>query len=75
MPTYEFRCQDCDHVYTLKATVEEKKAGLSTVCPECGSREAQQVFGGFLFLKTGRAERVAAGPGCNPATGCCGPRR
>ncbi len=50
MPTYEYRCNNCNETYSLfvmrMPRDEEKK------CPYCGSEDVKQVpasFGGYVF--------------------------
>ncbi|GAB4239367.1 MAG: hypothetical protein Kow00109_14190 [Acidobacteriota bacterium] len=44
MPTYEFRCLKCDHVFTELLTVAEyeKQAKKGFRCPKCQSRKVEQ---------------------------------
>lgn len=71
MPMYEYQCEGCSHQYVIKATFEEKSAGLKIVCPKCGSVKATQMIGGTILLKSGQARRVSGGSCCGP--GCCPP--
>ena len=73
MPMYEYQCEDCSHLYVIKATFEEKSAGLKTVCPRCGSVKATQMIGGSILLKSGQARRVKNGSCCGPE--CCPPTK
>jgi putative FmdB family regulatory protein len=73
MPFYDFRCKRCDHVFTIRASIKEKEAGLKPECPVCRQQETQQVItaGVFIGQATGNG-RVA--PICSPLAGpgCCG---
>jgi putative FmdB family regulatory protein len=77
MPFYDFRCKQCGHPFTVRATFEEKDAGLHPECPVCKAQETQQVLttGIFIGQGTGSSDRSLpfAGPacGCGPG-GCCG---
>ena len=74
MPMYEYQCEDCSHMYMIKATFEEKTAGLKAACPKCGSSKAKQLIGGYILLQSGQAKRAGRGPCCDPSSGCCPPR-
>lgn len=43
MPTYEFRCGRCGEVFEVVCSMAEREE--RAVCPACGARGAQQVFG------------------------------
>lgn len=73
MPLYEFVCKQCKAVYEIRATVEEKQAGLNLSCRACGSTDLAQVFGGLFIRSSGQAEQVSQR--CVPGSGCCGPRK
>ena len=52
MPTYEYRCTACDHVFEEFQSI---KAEPLTVCPKC-SGEVKRVIGpgaGFIFKGSG----------------------
>lgn len=77
MPFYDFRCKQCGHPFTVRATFEEKDAGLEPECPVCQAKDTQQILTAGIFIgqATGHSDRSAslAGPacGCGPG-GCCG---
>jgi putative FmdB family regulatory protein len=84
---YEYRCDSCNHVFDVQATLAEKEQGLFPSCPDCNSRETSQVFSAPGIL-SGDGHRHAAGHshghGCEggmcgtgthggvPSGGCCG---
>lgn len=73
MPFYDFRCKQCDHLFTVRATIKKKEAGLQPECPACHQQETQQVItAGVLIGRTVGNGRSA--PVCNPraGSGCCG---
>lgn len=47
MPTYEYQCKECDHVFTLRMHMEEHEKKRPK-CPECGSRKLSQKFSTFM---------------------------
>jgi putative FmdB family regulatory protein len=63
MPIYEFRCNDCGHVFeelVLRASDQEDLA-----CPRCSARRAERVLS---------ACSVGAGGGDGDAAAACVPR-
>jgi putative FmdB family regulatory protein len=52
MPTYEYRCLECDEIFERSAKMEDLEAS-SPACPRCGSDKVEQVFSSF-FAKTSR---------------------
>ena len=53
MPTYTFRCANCDHVFDLVQKFEEP---YPTICPHCGhTNELQRVYKpvGVVFKGSG----------------------
>jgi len=78
MPTYEYRCTDCENDFALEASVAEYENSLDEDCPECGSRETTRRLGSVL-ISTGRSDADTAPQGgtapqdgcCTPGGGCC----
>ncbi len=52
MPTYEYRCLECDTVFEQPAKMSEHETNRPA-CPACGSGNVEQVFSTF-FAKTSR---------------------
>ena len=52
MPTYEYRCQDCDKEFSLVLSMTRHDRE-QVVCPGCGSHRVTQKFSPF-FAKTSR---------------------
>ncbi len=71
MPLYEYQCEDCGEVFEVRATFQEKEAGLVLVCPKCGSHVARQKLTVPSMLHGGREFSPAV---CGPNAGsrCCG---
>ncbi|MBM4168613.1 MAG: zinc ribbon domain-containing protein [Ignavibacteria bacterium] len=44
MPTYEYRCHQCDHRFTETLTIDEHEKNPTPPCPKCKSSEVKQVF-------------------------------
>lgn len=43
MPYYDLRCEDCQHSFTVKASMEERGSG-NLRCPDCGSGRLAAIF-------------------------------
>lgn len=71
MPTYEYLCRRCTHVFEKRMTLEEKQNAKAT-CPKCGSEDVRQQFFGVSFVgkKTGGGK--TSGGCCGDGPGCCG---
>jgi putative FmdB family regulatory protein len=52
VPTYEYRCLDCDHKFIEVLTVSEHEKHKAK-CPKCKSEKVEQVFSDF-YAKTSR---------------------
>ena len=50
MPTYEYRCRECKHVFDRVEHVADH-GEKSPHCPQCNSRKVEQVLTPF-FAKT-----------------------
>ena len=50
MPTYEYRCRECEHLFDRVEPLSEH-GGKSPQCPSCKSRNVQQMLTPF-FAKT-----------------------
>jgi putative FmdB family regulatory protein len=50
MPTYEYRCRDCHHVFDRVEPLAEHGEKRPN-CPKCKSKDVEQVFTPF-FAKT-----------------------
>ncbi|MEX2162241.1 MAG: zinc ribbon domain-containing protein [Anaerolineales bacterium] len=72
MPLYDYRCQDCQTVFEVRATFKEKEAGLKPQCPQCQGKKTHQLLTSGLFLR--KSEDGASLPVCGPnaGSGCCG---
>jgi putative FmdB family regulatory protein len=70
MASYDYRCQNCGNVFTVRASFKEKEAGLDPVCPVCHVQDAKQVIGAPMMIGQ-------ASGGQNPSIpmqsgSCCG---
>ncbi len=58
MPVYDFRCQQCDHKFTVMVSINEKD---QVKCPKCESEKVQQLFTGFFTKKSSCGHNHSAG--------------
>lgn len=75
MPFYSFHCEQCTTTFDVRASIQEREAGLQPPCPKCTSRDVQQVITAGLLLHSNAGDRragpaVVCGPNAGP--GCCG---
>ena len=72
MPLYDYHCQKCDEVFEIRASINEKEAGLKPQCPECHSQKTRQVITAGLVIRGGDGASLSF-PGCGPnaGPGCC----
>lgn len=52
MPTYEYRCRECDERFEQPQRMEDHETAGAR-CPRCGSEDVEQLFSPF-FAKTSR---------------------
>jgi len=76
MPFYDFHCKQCEHTFTVRASFQEKEAGLHPECPVCHAAETKQILTAGIFIgqaSGGPSDRSSSGPGCACGSGgCCG---
>jgi len=53
MPTYNFTCGDCQHNFTIKASIQDKEKNSKEifVCPKCKSTNIKQNFRPASYIK------------------------
>ncbi len=68
MPLYEYRCQDCAHVFTRLQRVGAGSDGLS--CPSCGSGRVERRLSTFASgpSSSGSVSPAPRGGSCGPVT-------
>ncbi|WP_103028413.1 FmdB family zinc ribbon protein [Salinibacter altiplanensis] len=71
MPTYEYRCSDCDTDFELEATVAEYEEGIDETCPECDSQQTTRRLGSVMISMGDASPDGPQGGGCTPGGGCC----
>jgi len=79
MPIYDFRCKECGHAFTVRASFKEKDAGLQPECPVCYAMETQQVLTvGVVIGQVAGGDSsslpppIRSGPACGCGSGGCG---
>ena len=78
MPLYDFRCKQCGHPFTVRASFKEKDAGLQPECPMCHAVKTQPVLTAGIFIGQaagGSSESLPlpmSGPTCGCGSGGCG---
>jgi putative FmdB family regulatory protein len=70
MPTYDFKCKDCDKDFTVQVSIKDK---AKVVCPKCGSKGIEQRFtriniGGISAGNGGGSS--CSGGSCGSCSGC-----
>lgn len=66
MPFYDFRCEACGEIFTIRATFKEKKSGLCPECPKCHAARVRQLIGtGLMILRRQDGTPMSR-------SGCCG---
>jgi putative FmdB family regulatory protein len=53
MPTYEYKCDKCDHLFEVYQSMKDDKL---TKCPECGKKSLRRLIGtgsGLIFKGSG----------------------
>lgn len=66
MPTYVFRCEPCQHEFSVETSYSRKH---ETRCPECGGDQLKELFGRYTLNVAGSNGSSDAGPACSPMGG------
>jgi putative FmdB family regulatory protein len=45
MPLYDYNCQKCDHTFTEKFMIADRKTPEEQPCPSCGENSVQLLIG------------------------------
>ncbi|CEP69320.1 RNA polymerase archaeal subunit P/eukaryotic subunit RPABC4 [Moorella glycerini] len=61
MPTYDFKCKECGHLFSQFVPIKDKD---KVRCPECGG-EVSQRFTGFLYVRKGEPGAATSGSSCS----------
>ncbi len=70
MPFYEYKCAECDKVFSLLQKRDAERSGYA--CPACGSKQTERVFSTFATASKGEAVAAPSGGGhcCGASCGC-----
>ncbi len=70
IPRYDYQCKECGEAFEVRATIQDKEAGLVVACPMCGSREVRQKLTIAAMVHGGTLRSL---PTCGPnaGSGCC----
>ena len=44
MPAYDFKCENCDHVFELHLPMSKSNSASKKPCPECGKKTVHRLF-------------------------------
>jgi putative FmdB family regulatory protein len=66
MPIYEYRCPDCDIVFSERRRMSE--ADDPVVCPECGKSKASRVLSLFAAHSSNGGVIAGSGGSCGSCT-------
>ena len=74
MPLYEYQCENCQAVFEVRATFEEKEDGLKPECPQPESKQTRQLLTSGLLLHVLSDNTPQGGCACGTVSesGCCG---
>ncbi len=72
MPFYDFQCETCHTVFTVRATIKEKEANLKPTCPQCQSKAVKQIITAGLLLHSSGGKEEGHTHLPRPGSGCCG---
>lgn len=66
MATYTYKCLDCDNVFEIEATIQDKEENIGDkfICPKCKSESIKQEFSMTNFFRN-----VFSGD--SGGAGCC----
>ncbi|MGI6553786.1 MAG: FmdB family zinc ribbon protein [Bacillota bacterium] len=59
LPTYDFRCRNCGHEFTVRVSIKEKS---KTRCPVCQQMDLKQLFTGINISGVGSGGINDCGP-------------
>jgi len=60
LPTYDFRCNECGHKFTVFVNISQKD---TVTCPSCGAKKVEQLFTGCTVRTGGGCDLPEVGGG------------
>ena len=74
MPTYKYKCRNCESYFTIKASLKQKEKGLNPQCVKCGGNDVFQTFDSIGIIGSGNKKNKSK-TNCGSCSGnlsCCG---
>lgn len=65
MPTYAYRCLDCDRTFERRMSISAYSSEHAVPCPECGATRTERSFGTVNVLTGSRSGGTSSG--CAPS--------
>ena len=72
MPTYEFLCKNCDHVFEVFTSISAKEKGLDLDCQQCGGKNIKQAITSYMFYSPGSFKESAGRSSAAGSSSCSG---
>ena len=72
MPTYKYKCRNCNSVFTVRASIKEKTDGLVLKCPDCSGKDVFQLFNSIGIIGSNSGNKNKGCSSCPPGADCCG---
>lgn len=66
MPTYAYRCRECDATFDKRMSISAYSAGEPVACPTCSSEHTERTFTSVNVL-TGSRSGGGSAPACAPS--------
>lgn len=58
MPNYNYKCQDCNHIFEVMASIKDMEKG-DFPCQKCGSKNTKRLFDGFGFSNRNGSSNIS----------------
>lgn len=71
MPTYTYLCTDCRATVEVRASVDEKHAGLQPACDRCGGTALRRSFQPVAIVAGGAGTSTGPAGGASGGGACC----
>ncbi len=56
MAMYEYRCKECEKLFTVSETISRHESHKSKPkCPHCGARKSERMWSGFYAKTTSKS--------------------
>ncbi len=65
MASYSFKCNECENIFDLQLSLEEKEMGSpKKICPQCSSKEIKQIIVACNTTKSSGKSNINQSPPC-----------